>query len=166
MKIEQFIKHNLPAFDEEPASGHYERWQAKRGKQRRRTKIFLISRIAAAACITAVITITVFSYAPAPGMPEETALFCEDAPDMKNCYFDQMNAVAAQIREIAETRDSMDSQDVMIEMENLLLAGDDLEPELPEELPEEATKAILAGYYRHHLESLQSLAEQFKNSTI
>jgi hypothetical protein len=158
-QLERFIKDNFPAFDEEPASGHYERLQAKQGKVRRRAKIFFISQMAAAACVVAVFTVTFFLNGHAPDTPQETVVLCENAADMKSCYLSKMNDVAEQIRKIAATLDNIDPQEVMIEVDNLLATGDDIEQELPEELSDDAAKAVLVNYYQQYLESLQTIAQ-------
>jgi hypothetical protein len=155
--LERFIKNNFPAFDEEPASGHYERWQAKRAKARRRTKLLVVSQLAAAACLAAVVTVLVNDRTPAT--PQGTIVLCENAADMKSCYLSKMNDVAEQIREVAETLDGIDPQEVMIEVDNLLATGGDIELEIPDELPDDAAKAMRVNYYQQHLESLQSIAE-------
>ncbi|MDR1405601.1 MAG: hypothetical protein LBI89_00165 [Prevotellaceae bacterium] len=161
--LERFIKNNLSAFDEEPAGGHYERLQAKQTKTRRRAGMLFMAQMMAAACIAVAVTVY---WRHMPAVSQTPDALCENTADMKSCYFDKMNAVAAQIREIAGTLDSMDAQDVMMEVENILLDGDDIEQQLPEELSEEAAKAILSGYYQHHLETLQSIAEHCEGFKI
>ncbi|MDR3351046.1 MAG: hypothetical protein LBN98_05335 [Prevotellaceae bacterium] len=164
--LEKFIKNHLPAFGEEPAGGHYERLQAKWSKARRHAKIMAVSRMAAAACVAAAITVTVFLYTPPPAAPQETAALCEKAADMKSCYFGKMHDVAEQIREIAATLDNIDRQEVMMEVDFLLAAGNDMELELPDELPDDAVAAVLSGYYQRHLESLQTIAEMLTEADV
>ncbi|MDR2359161.1 MAG: hypothetical protein LBD87_05110 [Prevotellaceae bacterium] len=158
MPLERFIKNNLPAFDETPAGGHYERMQAKWTQARRRAKIFSISQMAAA-CIIAAFAVTIFLYDHTPATPQDTVTLCENAADMKSCYLSKMNDVAAQIRAIAATLDNIDPQEVMIEVDNLLATGNDIEQELPDELSGEAATAVLANYYQHTLESLQTIIQ-------
>ncbi|MDR0694729.1 MAG: hypothetical protein LBF81_05475 [Prevotellaceae bacterium] len=166
MPLERFIKNNLPAFDEAPASGHYERMQAKWAKARRRAKILSISQMAAAACIIAAFTVTVFLYDHAPATLPEAVVLCENAADMKSCYLSKMNDVAAQIRAIAATLDDIDPQEVMIEVDNLLATGDDIEQELPGELSGEAATAVLSNYYQHNLESLQTIIQLLSDAKM
>jgi hypothetical protein len=161
--LERFIKNNLPAFDEEPASGHFERLQAKWEHTRRRTKTLTISQLAAAACLAAVVTVIALVYDRPAATSPEIVVLCENAADMKSCYLSKMNDVAAQIQKMAETLDSIDPQEVMMEVDNLLATGDDIELALPDELPDDAAKAMKANYYQRHLESLQSIAQQISD---
>lgn len=176
--LERFIKNNLPAFDEEPASGHYERQAAARERAKRFVVLKRYARqkaqrekgspylrkaafFAIAASVTAVMLSIFFTlHDRTPAVRQETVVLCENAADMKSCYFGKMNDVATQIREMAEILDNIDPQEVMIEVDNLLATGDDIELEIPEELPDDAAKTVLLNYYKQHLESLQSIAER------
>ena len=181
--LERFIKNNLSAFDEEPASGHHERQalareRAKRfvvlrryaRRQARREKSSPYLRKAAlfaVAASVAVVMLNIFILHNRPSAASpDTVVLCENAADMKSCYLGKMNDVAAQIREIAATLDNIDPQEVMIEVDNLLATCDDIELDLPGELSDEAATAVLTDYYQHHLESLQSIIRQLFDAKI
>ncbi|MDR0582265.1 MAG: hypothetical protein LBG31_04795 [Prevotellaceae bacterium] len=178
--LEEFIKLNLSAFDEEPANGHHERqaaarerakrfvvlkryarWQAQR--ERRSPYLRKAALFAVAASVAAVMWSIFFLHNGQSAASPDTVVICENTPDMKSCYFGKMNDIAAQIREIAATLDNIDPQEVMMEVDNLLATGEDMEQELPAELSDEAATAVLADYYQHHLESLQTIIQRLSD---
>jgi hypothetical protein len=157
-QLEHFIKNNLPAFDEEPATGHHERLQTRREKIHRRTKIFTISQIAAAACIATVFAVNMLWYNHTP-VARQNMLLCENINDIKSCYLSKMNDVSMQIMEIVPTLDNIDPGEVMEEIDNLLAIDDEIEQELLNELSDEEATAVLIDYYQDNLENLQALAK-------
>jgi hypothetical protein len=164
--IQEYIQNNLPAFDEEPAAGHLERFRAKqkRAHRRRTTARFVLPAVAASVALLLVAGIVAErrTARPAEGLAGGVAL-CEQAVDMKSCYLGRMNDVAAQIRELSQTFDEGLRQEVLDEVDDLLDTSGDIEREIPGELPDEDANNLLRNYYRQHLESLQSIRDAMDN---
>ena len=152
-RLEEFISNHKSQFEEEPLAGHFERLQQRMNRKSGRT-IALRWGLSIAASIA--VLFTVWQYA---AKPNETML-CENATDIKICYLDRMEAVAGQIEMLVREFDQWERQEVMNDVQYLIDAvNSDFESEIPEELPEDMAKAILADYYRQNLEGLEMIVK-------
>jgi hypothetical protein len=164
-RLEEFINNHKNLFDEEPEAGHFERLQEKMNRETLRDAARHVSTVkilwrglSIAASIA--IVFSVWQYASR----QNVILVCENAIDMKICYLDRMEAVANQIEALISDFDQWDRQDVMNDVQNIIDAvNSDFEIEIPEELPEDIAKTIIADYYRQNLESLKMIAESINN---
>ena len=157
-KIEEYIRDNKNLFDEEPASGHLERMRRKMNHKPKRIAVFSLSiSIAASVAIVFLAGIILQNTKRKDNM---TAT-CENAVDMKLYYLEKMNDVANRIEVLTKDFDSLDQQQVMADVQNIIdMADSDFESELPEELPENQVKEILSDYYRQNLESLEMIESE------
>ena len=173
-RLEEYIRNNKNLFDEEPATGHFERLQQKinhktlqttkcRNAERHTatTKILRWS-ISIAAFIAILFTVgMIWQYV---GRQNSVIMVCENANDIKICYLDQMYAVASHIEELVSDFDPWDQQEVLTDVQNIIEAADsDFESELPGELPDDVAKTILSDYYRKNLEGLERIVQSIKN---
>ena len=158
-KLEEYIRDNKNRFDEEPTSGHFERMQQKMNRPSRRTVALRWAvSIAASIAILILAGITLQRHA---ARQTGRIIVCENTINMKSCYLKKMNAVAGQIEALSKNLDPWDQQQVMTEVQNIInTAGSGLESEIPEELPKNQAKAILSGYYRQNLESLERIMNE------
>jgi hypothetical protein len=160
-KIEQYLHNHRPAFDnDEPAPGHYARFQHKAARRRRRRRTMRIAQIAAAAVIAAVLILNLRPVALSAGAV--AMINCENAPDFRGCYLTKMNRIAAQIDTLTAGFDDGDRREVLNEVYDLLEAGRDIEDHIPSELPDDEAQHILQQYYQHSLTSLQAIAEHIR----
>jgi len=156
--LEQYISEYKSLFEEEPATGHFERFQEK--MNRKSAKIITLRwGISIAASIA--IVLSVWQYIE----KQNEMMVCENAADMKTCYLDRMDVVASQIETLIRDFDQWDKQDVMNDVQNIIDAvNGDFESEIPEELPGDMAKAILSDYYRQNLEGLEMIMKSITNS--
>jgi hypothetical protein len=70
-----------------------------------------------------------------------------------------MYDVAMYIDRLAEHTDPFVRESLQSEVAGIIDDTRSFEKELPPELPPESAQAILAGYYRQHLETLQDIAQ-------
>ena len=155
-RLEQYIRNHKNRFDEEPASGHFERLQQK--MNRRSGRIAALSRNVSIAASVTIILLAGMLWKNT-GRQDNRMAICENSSDMKLCYLDRMNAVAVRIEALTENLDPWNRQQVMMDVQNIMdAAGSGFESEIPEELPEHEAKSILADYYRQYLESLERMA--------
>ncbi|MDR2039941.1 MAG: hypothetical protein LBQ60_18625 [Bacteroidales bacterium] len=156
-KLEQYIRNHKNLFEEEPASGHFERLQQKiQAKQHPVSLSRLIVGIAAS--VTLVLSAGLLWWYT--HQPSNTLAICDNADDMKLCYLDKMNDVAEKIFELS--KDQWDQELVMEDVKGIIEANQNFEKEIPEDLPDEAVKSILSDYYQHNLESLYTIANVLK----
>jgi len=150
--LEQYVRDRKALFEEEPASGHFERLQQKMNHKSRRINLWSISIAASVAVLLAVGTIWLYYIQPERG--------CEYAGDMKICYLDKMYVLAHCIEERIVDFDVWDQQQVMGDVQSIFEAvNSDFEIEIPDELPDNKVRAILSDYYRQNLESLEMIAK-------
>jgi hypothetical protein len=159
-RLEQFIRNHKSRFDEEPATGHFERLQQKMIRKSKRVAALRWNISIAASFALVFLTGIVWNYS---GEQDDRMALCENAADMRVCYLNRMNTVAMQIEMLIKDFNAWDQQQVMNEVQNVIdTAGSGFEYELPEELPENEAKQILSGYYRQNLESLEMIAEELR----
>ena len=160
-RLEEFIRDHKNLFDEEPATGHFERLQQKMSRHYGRI-ITLRWRISIAASIAILLTAgLIWQYA---GKQDSITLACENASDIKVCYLDQMNVIAGHIEELIREYDPWDQQEVMNDVQNIIdVTNSGFENEIPEELPDDQVQAILADYYRQNLEGLERIVKIITN---
>ena len=160
-RLEQYIRNNKNQFDEEPATGHFERLQQKIDRKSGRTN--LLQWCISIAASIAILLIVGAIWQNKGGGKEDVIASCEDAIDMKLCYLDRMNVVAIQIEELVKDFDRWDRQQVMDDVQDIIcFVSSDFESELPEELPDNEIKSILSDYYKHNLGSLEMMMEGLK----
>jgi len=160
-RLEQYIRNNKNQFDEEPATGHFERLQQKIDRKSGRTN--LLQWCISIAASIAILLIVGAIWQNKGGGKEDVIASCEDAIDMKLCYLDRMNVVAIQIEELVKDFDRWDRQQVMDDVQDIIcFVSSDFESELPEELPDNEIKSILSDYYNHNLGSLKMIMEGLK----
>ena len=165
--LEQYIRNHKSLFDEEPATGHFERLQQKMtgGKDvvsdaARRVSTIRMLRWGISIAASIVLLLSVWQYTS----KQNEMLLCENVSDMKICYLEKMEMIASQIETLISDFDPWDQQEVMNDVQNIIEAvNGDFESELPEELPEDMAKAILADYYRQNLEGLERIAYIIRN---
>ena len=160
-RLEQYISDHKSLFDEEPATGHFERLQQKMNRKQGRM-IALRWSISIAASVSILLSAGVlWQYTT---KQNDVIALCENASDIRICYLDQMNAVAGHIGELIRDFDQWDQQEVMTDVQNIIdTANSDFESEIPEELPDDMAKAILADYYRKNLEGLERIVKSITN---
>ncbi len=159
--LEQYIRKNKSQFDEEPETGHFERMQQKINRIHHKT-IMMRWSVSAAASVIVLLSIGVLWLYT--GKTDPVIMMCENTDDMKRCYLNKMNDMAGQIEELTRDFDQWDQQQVMSDVQNIIdTVNSDFENEIPEELPDEATKSILADYYRQNLESLKMIKQKVKS---
>jgi len=159
--LEQYIRENRSRFDEEPATGHYERLQQKMNRKSVRIAALSWSISIAASVAIVLLTGIIWQQTPKQG---NGMITCENAIDIKSCYINKMNVVAGQIGALSQNLDPWDRQQVMTDVQNIIdAAGSGFESEIPKELPEHETRLILSGYYRQNLESLEAVVDRLKN---
>ena len=162
--LEQYVRDNKSLFDEEPETGHFERFQQKMERKPGRIVSLRWSiSIAASVAILLSATGVVWQYTE----KQNGIMVCEEAKDMKICYMGKMNELAFQIEELMIDFDLWDKQIIMNEVQDIIEAvNGDFESELPEELPNEMAKVILSDYYRQNLDGLEMIAESVINYSI
>lgn len=155
--LEQFIASNRHQFEKEPAAGHFERLQAKI-EHRASVQIKSYRWVAAAASLALLFAAgTVWKNR----QQNDIATACNNAINLKLCYFDQMHSVATRIEKHTAALDPWARQDVIDCVQQIIDEADgDLFGQLPEELSEHETNAILADYYRQNLESLVTVEQR------
>ncbi len=156
--IEDYIKNNLDAFDEEPIAGHFERFERKQQASQRRKIVWLSAPLAVAASVVLLVAFGIFT----PHMQQPNAIAvvpCEQSTNMQACYFDKMNEMVAQIDRLTYQMDSWDQQLVRDEVANIIEAAREAEELIPEGLPANESRQLLAGCYQQNLQSLQMIAE-------
>jgi len=154
-KVAQYIKDHAAAFDEEPQSGHYERFQQKQQRAHRQKRVRMLARLAAAACIAVMLSLGIV-YRPAA--PDNRVTLCENSHDMQGCYLSQLTDMAAEIERLTQNLDTWNRTLVADEVGYIMLSAEEIESLLPETLPADENNKILAGYYKNSLESLQTIA--------
>jgi len=160
-RLEQYIRENKNLFDEEPATGHFERLQQKMSRKSGRIATLKWS-ISIAASIAIILSIGIMVQKHTVKQ-ESGMITCENTADMKSCYVDKMNVVAGQIALLTKHLDPWDQQQVMTDVQNIIdTASNGFESEIPEELPAKQAKAILSDYYRQNLESLEMIEKDLK----
>jgi len=157
--LEEYISDHKNLFDEEPAAGHFERLQQKMNRKSGRV-IALRWTISAAASIAIILLAGIVWLNSGK---QTNMLVCENASDLKICYLDRMNVVARRIETLISDFDPWDRQDIMNDVQNIIEAIGDFESEIPEELPNDVTKAILSDFYQQNLESLEMIAQSVTN---
>ena len=159
-KIDQYIKKHQQAFDEEPAAGHFERFQQKMNAQKSKSISFHRWTVIAAASLLLLLSLGV---ALQQRFTRQAGLItlCENSADMKQCYMAKMNDAAFQIEALTKKFDlnEWEREFVMDEVQEILQSISNFEEELPEELPEELTNSILSDYYQRNLESLNTIVQ-------
>ena len=158
--LEEYICEQKSLFDEEPATGHFERLQQK--MIRRRGKIITLRRsISIAASIVLLFSAGIVWQNSGK---QDRIILCENVSDMKICYLDKMYEVAGRIEELVVDFDQWDRQELLDDVQNIIdEVSDDFESEIPEELPDNLAKEILSDYYRQNLESLEMIVESIRN---
>ena len=160
-RLEEYIRDHKRLFDEEPAAGHFERLQQKMTRKQGRI-VAMRWTTSIAASIALLLTAGILWQNA--GRKNENMLLCDSVIDIKMCYLDRTNVVAEQIESLVTDFDLWDRQDVMNDVQNIIDATDSyFESELPEELPDNMAKAILADYYRQNLESLELIVQLVMN---
>jgi len=160
-RLEEYIRDHRNRFDEEPASGHFERLQQKMNRKSKRT-VALRWSISIAASIAIVFLAGIIRQHSE--RIDDSMAICENAVDMKLCYLDKMNAVAGRIEMLTKHLDPWDQRQVMTDVKNIINTVDgDFESEIPEELPINKAKLILSDYYLHNLKSLEMIEGELKN---
>ena len=157
--LEEYIRNHKNLFDEEPATGHFERLQQRINRKSGRV-IALRWTVSIAASIAILFAAGILWQHSGK---QTNMLVCENASDLKICYLDRMNDVASRIETLISDFDPWDWQDVMNDVQNIIEVAGNFESEIPEELPEDKTKAILSDFYRQNLESLEMIAQSIKN---
>ena len=155
-RLEEYIRDHKNLFDEEPATGHFERLQQKMTRKPAKT-IALRWSISIAASIAILLSAGIMWQ---NSSKQNGTMICENAIDLRICYLDKMNVVANQIEMLIRDFDFWEQQEVMNDVQNIIISVDnDFESELPEELPDHIAKEILADYYRQNLEGLEMIAQ-------
>ena len=157
--LEKYIRDHKNLFDEEPETGHFERLQQK--MNRKSGQVITLRWTVSVAASIAILLLAgiVWQYSG----KQTNLLLCENASDLKVCYLDRMNDVANRIETLISDFDPWDRQDVMNDVQNIIEVAGNFEREIPEELPEDKTKAILSDFYRQNLESLEMIVESIIN---
>ena len=159
-RLEQYVRDHKNLFDEEPATGHFERLQEKMNRKPRQIIAWRWGISIAASIALLISAGIIWLY---PGKQNDLTVVCENANDMKICYLDKMNAVADKIEALSQNLDQWDKQQVMTDVQNIIdAANSDFGNEIPEELPEDKAKSILSDYYRQNLEGLNMIAEKLR----
>jgi len=157
--FEEYIRDHKNLFDEEPEAGHFERLQQK--MNRKFSRVIALRRAVSIAASIAIIFLAgiVWQYSG----KQTNMLVCENASDFKICYLDRMNDVASRIETLISDFDTWDRQDIMNDVQNIIETVGEFENEIPEELSDDKTKAILTDFYRQNLESLEMIAQTITN---
>lgn len=154
--LEQYIKDHRPAFEEEPAAGHYARFRAKAGAHRTGRRWYLALQIAAAACVAGFLSLGILLHR---GAPDNQSALCDQAEDMRSCYLEKIDGAAAEIDRLTQHFEYHDRLTVSIEVNNILQSAREVDDLLPDTLPEEESREILSGYYQNTMESLQTIIQ-------
>ena len=158
--LEKYICDHKSLFDEEPAAGHFERLQEKINHNN--VKIIPLRWSISIAATIAILLSAGIVWQKSVKQNELTS--CENASDMKICYLEKMNTVAAHIEELIKDFDQWNRQDVLNDVQDIIdTVNDDFESEIPEELPDDMVKAILSDYYQRNLEGLEMIVESILN---
>ena len=155
-RLEQYVHDHKALFEEEPASGHFERLQQKMGRKSRRLQPWYISIAASVAILLTTGTLWLRYTTQESG--------CGHTVDMKVCYLDKMYGLAHAIEKKIVDFDPWDRQQVMGDVQSIIEAVQrGFEDEIPDELPDKKVKAILSDYYRQNLEGLEMIAKTITN---
>jgi hypothetical protein len=158
-RLETYIREHKSLFDEEPAPGHFERLRERMNRKKRKN-IALRWSVSIAASIAVLLTAGILWQNT---LKPTNILVCENQSDMKICYIERMLDVAGKIETLTKDFDRFDRQEIMNEVHYIIESVGDFESEIPEELSDDAAKAILSDYYLHHLESLKMIAHSITN---
>ena len=151
--LETYINENRNAFDEEPDSGHFKRFQQKTARKRHLTIVKWSVSIAASICLLVSAGIMLYQYDSHGNM----TISCKNAADIRACYLNKMMALAEKIDILTQDLDRWDRAEVMMAVQTIIdaTANSFLENELPDELPEERARTILSDYYQQNLQGLE-----------
>jgi hypothetical protein len=166
-KLKTYIDRHRTEFDaEEPTAGHFERLKVKLAAQQRPTasrrvlKYWPLYSVAASVILLLSIGTVGLLFPNRPDSPPDmAATICDDPATMKYCYLDKMHDVASYIDQLTENIDPFVRETLQIEVANIIDDTQSFEKELPTELSPENAQVILVGYYQHHLETLQDIAQ-------
>ncbi len=163
-ELKNYIDQHRSQFDEEePLQGHFDRLDAKLSRPR---KLPLIRRMvqywphyAVAASVLLLISLGLNWFFTQDRSKTPITVLCNDPADIKYCYLDQMYSTAMFIDELTENADPFVRQAVQMEVVSIIEANQRFDEELPMELSQEQSLAILSEYYQHNLETLQDIAQ-------
>ncbi|MDR0332544.1 MAG: hypothetical protein LBI15_03685 [Dysgonamonadaceae bacterium] len=155
--VEKYISNNKNLFEEEPNIGHFKRFQQKATRKRSLTIVKWSVSIAASICILVSVGTMLYQYDSQNNM----TISCENAPDIRVCYLNQMIALAEKIETLTQDFDKWDRTEVMLAVQTIIdsTTNSFLESELPDELPEDRAHAILSDYYQRNLQGLELIAQ-------
>jgi len=163
-KLKTYINSHRAAFDEEePAQGHFERLEAKLAAaqkppiSRRIVKYWPLYAAAASVVILISLGINQFLSKGLTDAPIE--VLCNDPSTMKLCYLKRMQDTAMLIDQLSANAAPFMRQNLQMEVADIIKDNQRFDTELPAELSPERAQAILAGYYEHHLETLQDIVQ-------
>ena len=165
--LKTYINSHRQEFDaEEPTAGHFERLQAKLAARQKPTTVRRAFRyrlfypVAASVMLLLSLGIGWLLFPNRPDNPSDlTTTICDDPATMKDCYLNKMHDVAMYIDRLAENTDPFVRESLQMEVASIIDDTQSFEQELPAELSVENAQAILADYYRHHLETLQYIVQ-------
>ena len=159
-RLEQYISKNKNLFEENPATGHFERFQQRIDHKTRRIAVLRWS-ISVAATIAILFSVGIIRQA---GKQNYIIVACENALDLKTCFSDEMKAVAVRIENLTDDFDVWDQQQILDVVQNIIdSTNDGFENEIPDEIPDETARTILADYYQRNLESLNEILKTLNN---
>lgn len=165
-RLEQYINDHKNLFEEEPETGHFERFQEKITLCKEVSRHVSITKVlrwvTSVAAAIAILTMAGVIWQNAG--KQDRMMLCENTVNMKICYLEKMNLIAGEIETLISNFDQWDRQQVMDDVQNIIAEVDgNFDSELPEELPCDVAKAILADYYRRNLESLEMIVKGIRN---
>ena len=157
-KLETYINENQHRFEEEPNTGHFNRFQQKTNRKRNLTIVKWSVSVAASICILVSAGIMLYQY---DSHGNNLAMSCENARDIRACYLNKMNALAEKIETLTQDFDQWDRMEVMLAVRNIIdsTTNSFLESDLPDELPKERARIILSDYYQQNLQGLELIAQ-------
>ena len=162
-KLKTYINSHRAEFDtDEPTQGHFERLEAKltavqKPSTGRRALKYWPFYAAASVVVLISLGINEFLFKNQKDNPIE--VICNDPSTMKLCYINKMQNTAMLIDQLTENDAPLMRQVLQMEVAGIIKDNQLFDTELPDELSSERAQAILAGYYEHHLETLQDIVQ-------
>jgi hypothetical protein len=159
--LKQYIEGNRHLFDdEEPAPGHFERFEQKmNARPVKRASMSPWHLAAAAASIAAIFTVSIMLMYLSSNDP---ITVCTKSGDMKYCFQTKMNEVVMEIYALSNDLNPFVKNDVQFEVQSIIDANSSFDQELPEGLSKKQARIILSEYYAQNLEILQGIVQTLK----
>ena len=167
-KLEQFIKENREMFNQtEPPEGHFERFESRLLKKRRKTRmreLYRISRVAAVVLLLITTSLLIYQQlSPKPSQPLSLGDLSQEMADVEFFFISQVNRMTQTIREYPTPDNEAIKAEMLRELENRDSVYTHLQKEMGEFPGEERIVRAMIQYYQTKLLVVQRILTQLQN---